>query len=60
MSWFSVESFCPAVPKKFVGEPFYAEFQKISSSEKVYGEKREMGIKIFRRNFFVAQCQIFS
>ena len=34
-SRFSVEKFCFAVPKKFVGEPFC--FQKISSIEKVYG-----------------------
>ena len=27
---------CLTVPKKFVGEPFCAVFQKISGSEKVY------------------------
>ena len=29
--------FCLTVPKKLVGEPFCAVFQKISGSEKVYG-----------------------
>ena len=29
--------FCPKVPKKFVGEQFFAVFQKISGSEKDYG-----------------------
>ena len=29
--------FCLTVPKHFVEEPFYAVFQKISGSEKVYG-----------------------
>ena len=29
--------FCLTVPKKFVGEPFCAVFQKISGSEKVNG-----------------------
>ena len=29
--------FCLTVPKKSVGEPFCAVFQKISGSEKVYG-----------------------
>ena len=28
--------FCLTVPKKFVGEPFCAVFQKILGSEKVY------------------------
>ena len=29
--------FCLTVPKNFVEEPFYAVFQKISGSEKIYG-----------------------
>ena len=29
--------FCLTVPKKFVGEPFCAVFQKASSSQKDYG-----------------------
>ena len=37
MSQFSVDFFCVAVPKNFVGEPFWAVFQKISGSENVYG-----------------------
>ena len=32
-----VDSFCLAVPKKFVEEPFCAVFQEISVSEEVYG-----------------------
>ena len=39
MSLFSVEIFCLTVPKKFVGEPFCAVFQKISGSEKLYGSE---------------------
>ena len=31
--------FCLTVPKIFVGEPFCAVFQKVSGSEKVYGEE---------------------
>ena len=34
---FSIDFFCPTVPKKFVGEPFCAVFQENSSSDKVYG-----------------------
>ena len=30
-------NFCLTVPKKFVGELFWAVFQKISGSENVYG-----------------------
>ena len=37
MSRYFVEFFCLTVPKTFVGKPFYAVFQKISGSEKVYG-----------------------
>ena len=37
MSRFSIETFCLTVPKHFVEEPFYAVFQKISGSKKVYG-----------------------
>ena len=34
---FPSKIFCLTVPKHFVEEPFYAVFQKISGSEKVYG-----------------------
>ncbi len=34
---FSSKFFCLTVPKKLVGEPFCAVFQKISFSELVYG-----------------------
>ena len=37
MSRFFVDFFCLTVPKHFEEEPFYAVFQKISGSEKVYG-----------------------
>ena len=36
MSRSSVDFFCLAVPKIFVGEPFCAVFQKISVSQKSY------------------------
>ena len=36
---FPTKSFCHRVPKNFIGEPFCAVFQKISSSEKVYGKE---------------------
>ena len=34
---FPLKIFCLTVPKHFVDEPFYAVFQKISGTEKVYG-----------------------
>ena len=34
---FPSKTFCLTVAKNFVGEPFCAVFQKMSSSEKVYG-----------------------
>ena len=34
---FRSKIFCLTVVKKFVGEPFCAAFQKVSSSQKVYG-----------------------
>ena len=34
---FPTKIFCLTVPKHFLEEPFYAVFQKISGSEKVYG-----------------------
>ena len=34
-SQFSVENFCLTVPKHFVGETFFAVFQKKSGGEKV-------------------------
>ena len=39
MSRFSVETFCLAVPKNFVGETFCAVFQKIVGHEKFYGSE---------------------
>ena len=44
--------FCLTVPKKFVGEPFCAVFQKR------FMDKRG-GIKIFPRKIFVSQCRNF-
>ena len=58
---FPSKTFCLTVPKHFVEEPFYAVFQKISVSEKVYG--REVGrgsIEKFRRKFFVSKCRKIS
>ena len=40
------------VPKKLVGEAFYARFQKFSGSEKVYRQGRGGSVKFFLRNFF--------
>ena len=34
---FPSKIFCLRVPNSFVGEPFFAVFQKISGSEKLYG-----------------------
>ena len=34
---FPSQNFCLTVPKSFVGEHFYAAFEKISCSEKLYG-----------------------
>ena len=34
---FPSKIFCPTVPKKFVGEPFYAVCQKTSGSQEVDG-----------------------
>ena len=34
---FQSKIFCLTVPKRFVGEPFCAVFQKKSGSEKIYG-----------------------
>ena len=34
---FLSKTFCLTVPKNLVGQPFCAVFQKISSSQKVYG-----------------------
>ena len=39
MSRFSVELFCLAVPKNFIGQPFCSMFQKISGSEKVHDKR---------------------
>ena len=45
MSPISVDCFCLAVPKNFVGETFCAVFQKIVGHEKVHGS--EGNIRIF-------------
>ena len=37
VSRFLSKIFCLTVPKHFAEEPFYAVFQKISGSQKVYG-----------------------
>ena len=39
MSRFSVEVFCLTVPKNLAEEPSCAVFQKISGSEKIYGQE---------------------
>ena len=39
MSRFSIEIFLSPMPRNFLAEPFCAVFQKISGSEKVYGEE---------------------
>ena len=39
VTMFYQKVFCLTVPKRFVEEPFFAVFQKISGSEKVYGEE---------------------
>ena len=49
--------FCLTVPKNSIGESFTVAL--ISGSEKVYGQEGGKSIKIFRRNFFVSQSQIF-
>ena len=53
---FSFEFFFLTVTSSFVGEPFCAVFQKISGSQKVFGqEARGGGIKIVSPKFFVSQ-----
>ena len=62
MSQFFVEFFCLAVPKKFAGEPFCAVFQKISGSEKVYGQELEGGGGVSRfsvENFLSLSAEKF-
>ena len=44
------------MPKNFVGEPFCAVFQNTFGIEKNYREEG-VGIRIFRRKFFVSWCQ---
>ena len=36
---FASKSFCPTVPRNFVGEPLCAVFQKVSGSGKAYGQE---------------------
>ena len=50
---FPSKIFCLTVPKKIVGEPFCAVFQK------KFIDKRGGSIKIFRRKIFVSQCRTF-
>ena len=49
--------FCLTVPKKFVGEPFYAVFQKISGIEKCCAS--ECYITIFYQNFLSHSTETF-
>ena len=44
------------MPKRFIGEPFCAVFQKYSGGEKIDGLERR-GIKTFRRKNFVSECR---
>ena len=60
MSRFSIEIFLSPMPRNFLGEPFCAVFQKISGSEKNYGEEGGGSIKIFLRKIFVSQCREIS
>ena len=53
ISRFSPKNFCLTVPKNFVGEPFSASL--ISGIERFYAS--ESYVTIFRRKFFVSQCQ---
>ena len=48
----SFEFFCLTGPKKFVGEPFCAEFQKSSSSQQVLVKKG--GVSIFSAENFLS------
>ena len=48
MSRFSIEIFLSPIPINFLGEPFCAVFQKISGSEKNYGEE---GWEVSRLSF---------
>ena len=43
--------------QNIIEEPFCAEFQKISGSEKAYGQEGGGSIKIFLRKLFVSQCR---
>ena len=54
MSRFSVEIFCLTLTKSFVGEPFCAVFQKISGSQKVYGQEAG-GVSRFSVDFFLSR-----
>ena len=56
---FSVKKKFSHSAEYFVGQPYCAVFNKISGSEKVYGQKAGGGgsIKIFRRKTFLSQCQ---
>ena len=53
---FPSKMFCVTVPKSFAGENFFALFQKVSGSEKYYGQERR-SIKILSRKLFVSQCR---
>ena len=56
---FASKSFCPTVPRNFVGEPLCAVFQKVSGSGKAYGQEGG-SIKIFCRKVFVSPCRKYS
>ena len=47
----------PHKPEHFVEEAFYAVSQKISESEKVFGEEGGESINNFLRKFFVSECR---
>ena len=59
MSQFPSKVFCLTVPKHFVEEPFYAVFQKISGSEKFYGQEGGGSIKSSFENFLSHSAENF-
>ena len=48
------------VPENSVGQSFCAVFQKVSGSEKVFGQRGGGTFKIFRRINFLSQCRKIS
>ena len=57
---FCRDFFCLTAPKNFVEAPFYAVFQKTPVAIKIMDKRVWGSIKIFRRKFFVSQCQKIS